>query len=249
MTSDASGKPVHQALDWLLELAESGWRLAHVLSRLGQVAVRPERRRSHGACVRALHACGEVLEMTSSRGLIARHTTGHRNGRCNISNAHQRPDGSWIPLWFGNQDHPDEENPIYGTAKVLLAYRDTGRMREHPAAQSGFEYLMRSQNADGGWGGGAAVRNAGQRIGNQPVESTIEETALAVEALLADNRGEKIAATANRGVAWLIAAVENGRLFDRAPIGFYFAKLWYYERLYPLTVYGFGVGPSEKKYN
>src|SRR5205807_6954399 len=32
---------------------------------------------------------------------------------------HQRPDGSWLPLWFGNQHAPNEENPTYGTARVL----------------------------------------------------------------------------------------------------------------------------------
>ncbi|MEM7479496.1 MAG: prenyltransferase/squalene oxidase repeat-containing protein, partial [Planctomycetota bacterium] len=31
----------------------------------------------------------------------------------------QAEDGSWLPLWFGNQDRPDEDNPIYGTSKVL----------------------------------------------------------------------------------------------------------------------------------
>src|SRR5262249_27095066 len=38
----------------------------------------------------------------------------------------QRPDGSWLPLWFGNQHTPDDSNPTYGTAKVLAAYRDIG---------------------------------------------------------------------------------------------------------------------------
>src|SRR5690606_3619918 len=38
----------------------------------------------------------------------------------------QRPDGSWLPLWFGNQHAPDDINPSYGTAKVLAAYRDLG---------------------------------------------------------------------------------------------------------------------------
>ena len=33
----------------------------------------------------------------------------------------QRPDGAWIPLWFGNQHHSEEENPVYGTSRVLLA--------------------------------------------------------------------------------------------------------------------------------
>jgi squalene-hopene/tetraprenyl-beta-curcumene cyclase len=181
---------------------------------------------------------------------------------------HQRPDGSWVPLWFGNQDHPDEENPIYGTAKVLMAYRDTGRT-ETPAAQRGFDYLVRSQNADGGWGGGASVRNKGIKLGDQVIESTVEETALAVEALLGkrgarsaelgmneagnsiprsefrapsspprspvpDPQSPDLDRAITRGLAWLCAAVDNGRLFDPAPIGFYFAKLWYYERLYPL---------------
>jgi squalene-hopene/tetraprenyl-beta-curcumene cyclase len=166
---------------------------------------------------------------------------------------HQRPDGSWIPLWFGNQDDPNEENPIYGTAKVLMAYRDTGRTGT-PAAQRGFEYLIRSQNADGGWGGGASVRNKGIKWGDQVIESTVEETALAVEALLAAaSEPQALARGVNgtitpganasgsrdialsRGLAWLCAAVDNGNLFDPAPIGFYFAKLWYYERLYPLV--------------
>ena len=37
-----------------------------------------------------------------------------------------------------------------------------------------------------------------------------------------------------RGIAWLIDAVESGRFREPSPIGFYFAKLWYFEKLYPL---------------
>src|SRR5205814_5765128 len=33
----------------------------------------------------------------------------------------QRPEGAWIPLWFGNQHAPDETNAVYGTARVLIA--------------------------------------------------------------------------------------------------------------------------------
>ncbi|VGO17515.1 Sporulenol synthase [Pontiella desulfatans] len=33
----------------------------------------------------------------------------------------QRPDGSWVPLWFGSQSHPEHENPVYGTCRVLEA--------------------------------------------------------------------------------------------------------------------------------
>jgi hypothetical protein len=37
-----------------------------------------------------------------------------------------------------------------------------------------------------------------------------------------------------RGVEFLLDAVEENRHHLAWPIGFYFAKLWYYERLYPL---------------
>jgi squalene-hopene/tetraprenyl-beta-curcumene cyclase len=62
----------------------------------------------------------------------------------------------------------------------------------------------------------------------------VEETALAVEALLASADTEKIASTVDAGVTWLVRATEDGRIADDSPIGFYFAKLWYHERLYPL---------------
>jgi squalene-hopene/tetraprenyl-beta-curcumene cyclase len=230
----------------------------------------------------------------------------------------QHPDGSWSPLWFGNQDHPEEDNPVYGTAKVLMAYRDLGLM-DSPEAQRGVEWLVGNQNADGGWGSGVwrkagelkssncklqiadcetasgeAARNAepvtqsgveseglvtGSATGSHPVpgtqysvlstgqddampvqsqlpnpqsqiasnpkskiqnlKSSVEETALAVEALLAAcprnaTEGVPYSAVA-RGLAWLIERVEAGQHRQPAPIGFYFAKLWYYERLYPLT--------------
>src|SRR5207244_3350340 len=66
---------------------------------------------------------------------------------------HQHPDGSWSPLWFGNQDHPTEDNPVHGTAKVLMAYRDLGLMGSSEA-QRGVAWLLANQNDDGGWGSG-----------------------------------------------------------------------------------------------
>ena len=69
---------------------------------------------------------------------------------------HQRGDGSWLPLWFGNQDNCDDENPVYGTVKVLLAFRDCHRLSS-PATIKGLNWLISNQNKDGGWGGGASV--------------------------------------------------------------------------------------------
>src|SRR5207247_4917533 len=35
----------------------------------------------------------------------------------------QREDGAWVPLWFGNEHAPHDENPLYGTAHVVCALR------------------------------------------------------------------------------------------------------------------------------
>ena len=45
----------------------------------------------------------------------------------------------------------------------------------------------------------------------------------------------KYAAVLSGGISWLIRRVEDGTWTQPAPIGFYFAKLWYYERLYPMV--------------
>lgn len=145
----------------------------------------------------------------------------------------QRPDGCWVPLWFGNQDHPGEENPVYGTAKVLLAYRDFRRL-DTESAQRAVAWLCQAQNPDGGWGGD------GHR-------STVEETALAVEALAGGTPGEPSGNACDGGVRWLIQAVAAGRHRDASPIGFYFAKLWYYERLYPLLLTLAALGQARRR--
>src|SRR5206468_12422778 len=87
----------------------------------------------------------------------------------------------------------------------------------------GVDYLLSVQNADGGW------------AGDKDCPSSVEETALAVEVLLdlASRERERPEAV-RRGLAWLVEAVESGRFREPSPIGFYFAKLWYFEKLYPL---------------
>ncbi len=131
----------------------------------------------------------------------------------------QRPDGSWLPLWFGNQYAPNDENPTYGTARVLAVYRDLGKMKAEPPCR-GIAWLLAAQNSDGGWGGAAGVA------------SSIEETALALDVLV--EAGPQAASAVNSGLDWLVQQVETGGLSRPTPIGFYFAKLWYFEKLYPI---------------
>jgi len=137
----------------------------------------------------------------------------------------QRDDGAWVPLWFGNQTVVDDENPVYGTARVLAAWRSAGREDEKCAVRAR-EWLIGVQNPDGGWGG------------DVDTTSSVEETALSVEALLGrevDESGQQIGEKqAAAGVEWLIERVESGTWTKSQPIGFYFARLWYFEKLYPL---------------
>ena len=139
----------------------------------------------------------------------------------------QRPDGSWVPLWFGNQHlRRDEENPTYGTANVLLALEtleDGLSEEEREMRERGRNWLASQQNADGGWGAGLGT------------PSSIEETALALDALCGAAPSEGRMPELGRAADWLAEATKNGTEFAASPIGFYFAKLWYFERLYPLV--------------
>ena len=132
----------------------------------------------------------------------------------------QRSDGAWTPLWFGNQHAAHQENPVYGTARVLAMFRDTGNMHV-PEARRGMEYLLSAQNQDGSW--------SGDRDG----PGSVEETALAVEALAAWHESRAAVHACLRGADRLCDEAERGGFEHPAPIGLYFACLWYAERLYP----------------
>ena len=109
-----------------------------------------------------------------------------------------------------------------------MAYRDANSF-DTPAAQFGLRWLRENQNSDGGWGGGKSLTWPDARLGS----SSVEETALCTEVMLNDDDPMSQAA-AQRGVEWLIQAVNLDCADKCWPIGFYFAKLWYFEQLYPL---------------
>ena len=147
----------------------------------------------------------------------------------------QRADGAWVPLWFGHQEGSDDQNPLYGTARVIPALcvlETDGNLGGRDLLDRAVRWVVKNQNADGGWSGAAGAA------------SSLEETSLALEALAVAWPYRPADLTAihsaiSRGSGWLAAAIESGRWRTPAPIGFYFAKLWYHERLYPLI---FSVG-------
>jgi squalene-hopene/tetraprenyl-beta-curcumene cyclase len=147
-----------------------------------------------------------------------------------LSNS-QRRDGAFLPLWFGNQHAPDQANPLYGTTRVILALavlRNQGDQRATDMLSSSLAWLLAAANRDGGFGGAPET------------PSSIEETAWAIEALTAvaglnSAMCDKVESALAKGVAWLIANTREGVEFEPSPVGLYFAKLWYFERLYPVV--------------
>lgn len=134
----------------------------------------------------------------------------------------QSEDGSWVPLWFGNQLTGNKTNPVYGTAKVCTYLNDCITLGiELPDDISGLagkarSFLLMQQNTDGSWGG------------KKGIPGSVEETSLAICALAGYNRD-----ACTKGFEWLA----GNRTFNPAPIGLYFALLWYDEELYPVIFY------------
>ncbi|MHC4758968.1 MAG: prenyltransferase/squalene oxidase repeat-containing protein, partial [Planctomycetota bacterium] len=152
----------------------------------------------------------------------------------------QKTNGSWIPLWFGGQLNRTNENPLYGTAKVLISMSNYSQIEKDfsdDMISKAVHWLLSIQNSDGGWGA------------EKSIKSSMEETALATDALasilirLNDLQGnnfqkslplEQMHSQAMKGTWWLLNRSENIKTFTPSPIGLYFAILWYYEELYPI---------------
>lgn len=149
----------------------------------------------------------------------------------------QQPDGTWLPLWFGNENAQNQANPVYGTAQVLIGLAAISQRNPDPQlwmVSKAAKRLLDIQNDDGGW---AAQRH---------LPSTIEETSLAVTALADAYKNfawtgiynpaqltQNILSAICRGTNWILQNTSERTELTPAPIGLYFAKLWYYEKLYP----------------
>ncbi len=227
--------PAARGCRWLLDLQNADGGLPTFCRGWGRL---PFDRSSHDLTAHALLAWSDWVEHLPNELRPAIQTGIDRAVRYLIRS--QGPAGQWTPLWFGNQDAPGQANCVYGTARVLLAL---GRLAQGPAGladaawrddlagpiRRGAEYLLTCRHPDGGFGGAPGVA------------PSIEETALAIDALagllaLADEPvpAERLRSAVASGAGWLIAHTRGGREFKAAPIGLYFAKLWYFEQLYPV---------------
>lgn len=150
----------------------------------------------------------------------------------------------WQPLWFGNEHTSAENNPVFGTAQVMMGLLHL-QAEDEPGSEavlgpfSSFSlwrhiaWLLEQQGEDGGWGG---VK------GTAP---SVEETAMVTHVLSLAWHSPLIKVEAGmavdlqnaleRGVGWLLMHTKNGTTFSPAPIGLYFARLWYHEMIYPVV--------------
>jgi len=213
LEGEGAGPAARAGLNWLLNLqnADGGW--PSFCRGWGKLPFDRSAPDLTAHALRALSAWSGTLRVPAIPRAIDR-------GFGYLSRK-QRADGAWVPLWFGNQQAPEQENPVYGTSRVLLAYPVAGA-RDAAEALAGLRYLIRVQNDDGGWGGAAGV------------SSSTEESALVVEALSEWLDDPAVRGACLRGCRYLADRVDDGGLDESVPIGLYFAKLWYAERLYPM---------------
>ena len=222
---------------WLLDLQNSGGGWPTFCRGWGRLPFDRSSTDITAHALRALNAWRELLNLQTSNATYAKRIALAQQNGVRYLQHHQQADGSWLPLWFGNQHDPREANPVYGTAKVLVMCQELGLERSE-MAQRAVLWLTKVQHAGGGWGAVVNRLTGNKSIAQSPevpeMSSSVEETALAVESLLPFVPGSEHVRTAvEQGVSWLCEAVPDGRHWQPAPIGFYFAKLWYYERLYP----------------
>ncbi len=128
-------------------------------------------------------------------------------------------DGVWSPLWFGDQDAPEQKNRVYGTAVVLEALSHLPESRVQHLCRPATAWLLRARNSDGGFGG------------EPQTPAKIETTARALSSLVAvQATPAELAPT----LTYLLQAVAGDpHRLPSAPVGMYFASLWYDEQLYP----------------
>src|SRR5690606_6174132 len=129
-----------------------------------------------------------LRQTAPSHPLIRRIDAGLRRG-LDFLKTEQREEGSWWPRWFGNELHPKEANPVIGTSQVLKTLSDM-QAGNTDMVQKGVNWLVGVQFPAGGWGTVGEKPSLESWYGKKrdteaEAYSSIEETSVAIDALLA----------------------------------------------------------------
>ncbi len=127
----------------------------------------------------------------------------------------QQQDGSFVPLWFGDQTASRGGlAPIYGSAVVLEHLAGT----EAPFLAATVQFLLQHQHPSGGWG--------------NPAEDGCDYVLFTARCIRALQPYHEAHAAIIRAKTFLQPFLENPATIPLEPIGLYFAHLWYSEKLY-----------------
>jgi squalene-hopene/tetraprenyl-beta-curcumene cyclase len=141
----------------------------------------------------------------------------------------QHPEGSWFGRWGVNY--------IYGTWSALCALNAAGVDPQKPVVRRAVDWLLKIQNADGGWGEDCESYKL-DYAGYEPAPSASSQTAWALLGLMA--AGEVDHPAVARGIAWLQAAQgEDGFWPEDGYTGGGFPRVFYlryhgYSKFFPL---------------
>jgi squalene-hopene/tetraprenyl-beta-curcumene cyclase len=141
----------------------------------------------------------------------------------------QLPDGSWYGRWGVNY--------IYGTWSSLCALNAAGLSHDTPEIERAAAWLIKIQNADGGWGETCASYKL-DYVGHEPAPSAASQTAWALLGLMAAGKAQHPAVA--RGIDYLIATQEpDGLWSERLYTGTGFPRVFYlryhgYPKFFPL---------------
>jgi squalene-hopene/tetraprenyl-beta-curcumene cyclase len=151
----------------------------------------------------------------------------------------QEPDGSWFGRWGANY--------IYGTGAVVPALIAAGVLPGKPCIRRAVSWLIAHQNTDGGWGEDLRSYTDPDWAGRGT--STASQTAWALLALLAAG-GDDARASAERGVAWLVATQRADGTWDEPQFtgtgfpGDFYINYHLYRLIFPVSALGRYVGGS-----
>ncbi|MEJ2374090.1 MAG: squalene--hopene cyclase [Pseudolabrys sp.] len=145
----------------------------------------------------------------------------------------QLRDGSWYGRWGVNY--------IYGTWSTLCALNAVGMPRDAPEMARAAQWLVSTQNEDGGWGEDGDSYKLDYR-GHEPAPSTPSQTAWALLGLMAAGQVDHPAV--ERGVQYLLAAQDGEGLWSEPDYtGTGFPRVFYlryhgYPKFFPLWALG-----------